>query len=101
MNSGVKAVVFLSKYGQRVRSNIVQHEGHMGSEKHARLATAVAHLDYDDVSPYRELTGRVTSITTNKQRTASRREMEKPDTSSCSAGCPGLFIDWQQTRAQV
>lgn len=39
----------------------------MGSEKHARLATAVAHLDYDDVSPYRELTGRVTSITTNKE----------------------------------
>lgn len=67
MNSGVKAVVFLSKYGQKVRSNIVQHEGHVGSEKHARLATAVAHLDYDDVSPYRELTGRVTSITTNKE----------------------------------
>lgn len=39
----------------------------MGSEKHARLATTVAHLDYDDVSPYRELTGRVTSITTNKE----------------------------------
>lgn len=39
----------------------------MVGEKHTRLATAVAHLECDDVSSCRGLTSHVTSITTNKE----------------------------------
>lgn len=44
----------------------MQDEGHTGSEKQARLATAVLDLDYHDVSPHGEMTSHVTSITTDK-----------------------------------
>lgn len=62
-----KCECYCANMDKRSGKRIVPDEGHMGSEKQARLVTAVADLDYYDVSPYREMTSHETSVMTDKE----------------------------------